>query len=134
MKEREKRMTAGTLVIIFPVVFLLLFLKRAFFIRLSGLFPVCPFYKRTGFLCPACGNTRSVRALLNGNLLESVGYNVTPFLLITFIVMLYIELAAYTFGARLYIIPRRYWFLTVFMILLILYYILRNFVPFLTLC
>ncbi len=133
MGDRRKR-AAGAAAVILPVLTLLLFLSRKFFIGLSEFFPECRFYSRTGFLCPACGNTRSVMAFLKGDILESVGYNITPVLLIAFAALFYIEVAAYAFGVRLRIIPRKYWFLAVVMGALILYYILRNIIPFLTLC
>lgn len=132
--NRRKRITAGAAAAIFPAAFLLLFLLRDFLIGLSRSFPECCFYKQTGLLCPACGNTRSIKALLNGDIIESVGYNVTPVLLSAFAALFYIELAVCTCGVNIRIIPRRYWFLAVVMISLALYYILRNVFPFLTLC
>lgn len=134
MNDRRKRITAGTAAVILLLSALLLFLLRNFLIGLSGLLPECRFYKQTGFLCPACGNTRSVRAFLKGRFIESAGYNITPALISVFSALLCIELAAFAFGADIRVIPRRYWFLAVIMILLILYYILRNIFPFLTLC
>lgn len=134
MIDRKKRIIAGTAAVILLLSALLLFLSRSYLIKLSSLFPECQFYKQTGFLCPACGNTRSVRAFLKGNIIESIGYNITPVLLFIFAALFYIELAAFAFGADIHIISRRYLFLAVVLILLILYYILRNIFPFLTIC
>lgn len=134
MRDRRKRITAGAVAVLLPVVCLLLFLSRTLLLRLSRAFPMCTFYEQTGFLCPACGNTRSVRALLKGNIVESIGYNATSVILLIFSLMFYIELALYAFGVKLHIIPRNYCFLVVFLIMLISYYIFRNFIPFLTLC
>lgn len=35
----------------------------------------CLFYKITGLFCPGCGGTRSVHALMDGNLIASIRYN-----------------------------------------------------------
>jgi len=37
--------------------------------------PLCPFALVTGLPCPGCGMTRATRALLRGNLAESVGWH-----------------------------------------------------------
>ncbi len=41
----------------------------------SGLFPSCPFRALTGLYCPGCGTLRGLHQLLNGNLLEALGFN-----------------------------------------------------------
>ena len=40
-----------------------------------GFYPVCPIYAWTGLLCPGCGGTRAVAALLHGNLREALRLN-----------------------------------------------------------
>lgn len=50
-------------------------------------YPACPFYTYTHVLCPGCGATRALAALLHGNLGAAWQYNaffvsVLPFLLI----------------------------------------------------
>ncbi|HEY4330784.1 MAG TPA: DUF2752 domain-containing protein [Phycisphaerae bacterium] len=35
----------------------------------------CAFHKMTGMPCPGCGLTRSVLALLHGNMTDSIGYH-----------------------------------------------------------
>ena len=42
--------------------------------------PACVIYRETGIWCPACGGTRAVLALLEGNIAESFCYHpVVPF-------------------------------------------------------
>ena len=45
--------------------------KRIFFpdFSISGQMPPCVFHRLTGYFCPGCGGTRSVKALLSGRFL-----------------------------------------------------------------
>lgn len=38
-------------------------------------YPVCMFHQLTGWHCPGCGLTRSLHALLNGRVMQSLAYN-----------------------------------------------------------
>lgn len=40
-----------------------------------GFYPRCPIFEATGFLCPGCGGTRALAALLRGHLAEAVRWN-----------------------------------------------------------
>jgi len=99
---------------------------------IAGHFRPCVFYLMFGKLCPACGNTRSVMSLLNGKIIESLGYNITPVVLLIFAGAFYVELAAYAFGKRLKIVPCGDMFLFTTISICLLYYLLRNFFPWLT--
>ena len=111
------------------IVAFLLYMKNSI-IKVTSIFPKCYFYEATGWLCPACGNTRSVICLLNGDITGSLRYNITPVLLIIIAVCFYIELVCYSFNIKVHIFPRNYVFLFVLLFFLISYYILRNFIPF----
>jgi hypothetical protein len=39
-------------------------------------YPRCPFHALFGILCPGCGATRALAALLHGNLLEALHLNI----------------------------------------------------------
>lgn len=59
-------------------------------------FPECPFHKYSRFDCPGCGSQRAVHALLHGEILLALNYNLLlvlslPFLLIHFL----LKVAAY---------------------------------------
>lgn len=41
----------------------------------NGFFPVCPLYSMTGLACPGCGMTRGLHALLHGDILTALDYN-----------------------------------------------------------
>lgn len=38
-------------------------------------YPVCPFYRCTGLLCPGCGVTRALAALLHGHVHDALQLN-----------------------------------------------------------
>ena len=39
------------------------------------LYPVCPFRQITGLLCPGCGGTHALAALIHGELRAALGFN-----------------------------------------------------------
>jgi len=41
----------------------------------SGFYPVCPFHAAAGLLCPGCGGTRAIAALLHGDLRAAWRWN-----------------------------------------------------------
>jgi len=92
-------------------------------------FPECTIYRVTNFYCPACGNTRSVISLTNGNIARSLRYNITPFIIITFAMAFYIELVAAAFWKHIKIVPRSRTFLLTVISLVLLYYAARNIIP-----
>jgi len=44
--------------------------------RYSVFFPRCPFFALTGLYCPGCGSQRAVSALLHGDFINAVHYNI----------------------------------------------------------
>jgi len=52
----------------------------------DGNLPKCLFHQLTGLYCPGCGGQRSLHALLNGNLLSAMSYNLLFILLLPFII------------------------------------------------
>lgn len=92
--------------------------------------PVCLFNRITGCLCPACGNTRSVVALMNGDIITSLRYNISPFVISLILLLLYIELVTKTFGKHKKILPRSNIFWFTVLGLVFVYFFIRNFLPF----
>lgn len=116
-----------TAIIIFLIA-ILIFWQKDRIIYLGTLLPPCKIYSVFNIYCPSCGNTRSVTALLKGDILSSLSYNITPPLLLLFIICAYIELLAYAFGKRLYILPRKPLFYILVGVFITAYLILRNFI------
>src|SRR5688572_25498566 len=54
----------------------------------SGFFPACLFRLMTGFVCPGCGSTRGLHALVHGDLLTAFKFN--PFMVLALPVLLYV--------------------------------------------
>lgn len=127
-----KRKTAGIFTVLLPLLAAAAVIFKDSLFGLSKKLPPCFFYKRTGLLCPACGNTRCVSCLLKGKFLKAWGYNITPPIVIIVCLIFYIELAAYSFGKDIKIYPRKNSFTYALIFLVTAYYILRNFLPFLT--
>ncbi len=100
--------------------------------QILGLAPylgVCTFYTLTGIHCPGCGNTRCIRALLNGDFFLAVRNNaLLPFLLLL-LLCLYIELVADIFGKKIKILPRKLWIWLIVIGVFCVYFVVRNFIP-----
>ncbi|MDR0273091.1 MAG: DUF2752 domain-containing protein [Clostridiales bacterium] len=98
-------------------------------IALAPYYPRCNFNYFTGLLCPGCGNTRSVLALINGDIITALRYNISaPFMLIVGIGF-YIELILWAFGKHKKIVPRSTFLLWFLLGTFFVYSIVRNIVP-----
>ena len=128
----KRRTIAKILTLLLPVVTFLLIMVKGTILSLVSYFPTCYIYSLTHLYCPACGNTRSVTSLFNGDIFSSIRYNLTPLISILLLSLGYIELACYSFGKPIKILPRKLSFYLILIALLIIYWISRNFIPFLT--
>lgn len=114
-----------------PLLLVTAFLMKDFFIELAGSFPKCTFKAITGYDCPACGNTRSVLYLLRGEIFSAVRCNIAPPLLLTLLILLYIEMIFDISGKRVRLLPRKLAFWMCVIAAVMIYYVVRNFVDFL---
>lgn len=96
--------------------------------------PDCTFYRTTGWLCPACGNTRAVLALCKGQVLRSLGCNPMIGTLCAALLCRYAELVCTAIGKPRQILPRRTAALVIVLAIVLGYDIVRNFFPAITLC
>ena len=68
-------------------------------------------------------------ALLRGDILGSIRYNVTPVLLAVLGGLWYVQGILRVLGKRVRLLPQSLWFWLGLIALVLLYYILRNFIP-----
>jgi hypothetical protein len=115
--------------LLIPVLRLAIVLLKDVLLTLVGYFPPCILYSNFHLYCPACGNTRSVAALLNLDLLSAIHYNIVPPILLFLSLAAYIELATYSFGHHIKILPRKLWIYLMGIGFIFLYLLIRNFVP-----
>jgi hypothetical protein len=115
-----------------PAVLLVCIIVSDVLINLTERLPVCPFYQTFGLYCPACGNTRSITALLQGYIVQSLRYNITVIFLCLLGFAFYIEFLMGVCNKKIKIVPRGNAFIGISLTFFLLYYLLRNFFPFLT--
>ena len=100
--------------------------------RNTGVFPTCPFLNLTGCYCPGCGTLRALHAVLLGDVVSALGYNILAVLSLPFIAYSYGRGAMRAFGLRAprpaFVHPYLIWAL---LLAIVAYWIMRNlpFVP-----
>ena len=129
----KKRIVPKLLTVLLPMTaFLVIVFRESFLSLVLPYLPSCYFYNLFHIYCPSCGNTRSVISLLRGDVLSSLRYNIVPLILFLLILLSYVELASYSFGKQVRLLPRKLSFYLILIAILIFYWIFRNFVPYLT--
>lgn len=89
----------------------------------------CPLYDLTGLYCPGCGGTRSLTALLHGDILLALHENPSVPALLVVGVLFYIERIAGLFGKKIRLFPRNLLFWGICFGLIVVWDIFRNFMP-----
>lgn len=120
------------LTISIPLIGIILFVYKDIITELLFHLPKCLFYTTYHLYCPACGNTRSIYSLMNGDIASALRYNITPVVLLLLLLCGYIELAAFSFNKRILLLPRKSGFYLTMSIIMVFYLLLRNFIPYLT--
>lgn len=90
-------------------------------------FPVCPLYRFTGFACSGCGMTRAFHALLHGDILGALRFNLFMPVMLLFLSYIFLSLFIYAIKGRapsVNIVPQRY--LWVLFTLMLVFGVLRN--------
>lgn len=122
-----KKSVKITIAAVAPAAALLIYFFKDLILSLSKYLPECWILKITGFYCPGCGNTRSVRALLRGDIITSLRSNIAIPLILFLLLMLYIELLFDIFGKNVRLLPRKLSFWMILLCVIFVYYAARNF-------
>jgi hypothetical protein len=109
-------------------VFALIFRRFAFFIFAT--MPPCRLNYFLGLLCPGCGGTRSVDALVRGDIFTSLRLNPLVIFSVLLGTAFYTELIFSIFNKKIIIVPRKMMFLWVNIGLFLVFYVVRHFIPF----
>ena len=117
--------------ILLPIFAVIPLYFTAVFVADNITLPPCLTYEYFGVYCPGCGMTRSVIALINGDIFLSLRDNALIILGIILVMALYLELVFKVFGKRLRFPIHSNKFIIGALIFVAVYSVLRNFVPFL---
>jgi len=113
--------------IVIPALIISVFVFSDTVIYLVSSISPCTLYTNFGFLCPACGNTRSVIALLHGDILGSLRYNLVIVFICLILLGLYTERVAAIFNKKIKIVPRSSIFIFGSVAFFLIYFVVRNF-------
>lgn len=89
----------------------------------------CPFRVFWGIYCPGCGCTRALKCLLKFDFAGSLHNNPSIILMCIFLVLGYLKLLFSVFGINKKMIPESKMFYLVLSGILIIFFVIRNFVP-----
>jgi len=93
----------------------------------ANFFPVCPMYSMTGFACPGCGLTRGFHALIHGDIIPALDFNLLiPVWAVIFVWVAVSLMLLAVRGRGLTMWPTRPRFLWTFLIVLAAFGVLRN--------
>ncbi len=129
IKMKKYKSYQKVLICIFPFALaFFLFLAAEFALNCLNL-PGCLTYEAFGINCPGCGLTRSVAALLNGDILLSLRQNPILIFSILAFAVFYLEFALRSFGLNIRFPIHSTRLLYAVLIIWGVYSVLRNFIP-----
>ena len=117
-------MNKKSIIIISIELLILLVLTIILNTNLINYMPQCWIYQTTGILCPGCGGTRCIVNLFQGNIKEAFFSHMVFFITIIYLLICNIVLNKKKKIAT-WIYPK-YWYSIIFVIILIIYTIIRN--------
>ncbi|MDE5620622.1 MAG: DUF2752 domain-containing protein [Ruminococcus sp.] len=109
-------------IVIIPFLYLLL--------NFLGKFSVpCPIRLFTGIYCIGCGGTRCIKAIFHGHFLLAIRQNFIVFSGMIILALMWIQNIFSLYGRKIKLIPESRIFYTAVSGILIIYAVLRNFIP-----
>lgn len=129
MKKTFFKTALKILIILSPVILFVLAYFGAKFFDAHDSQPTCFTLRLFGFYCPACGMTRSVIALMNGDILLSIRQNAMVIVFILLYVVFYIWYILKLFNVKFYLFLQNEWFWYILITVWFIYGISRNFIP-----
>ncbi|MBQ0098553.1 MAG: DUF2752 domain-containing protein [Oscillospiraceae bacterium] len=129
MKKLSLKTFLKILIIISPVVLFVLAYFGAKFFDAHDSHSTCITLTLFGFYCPACGMTRSVIALMNGDILLSIRQNAMVLVFALLYAVFYIWYILRFFNVKFYLFLQNEWFWYILIIVWFIYGISRNFIP-----
>ena len=130
--EKHKRSGRHWVLVLPPVFALLAVLFHEPLVSLAnilGRLYACPLHTFTGILCPGCGGTRSMLALLRGDLITALHDNPASPVIMLVAILYYFENLLEVFGKNVKLFPRNVWFWMILLGLHLVWSVVRNFVP-----
>lgn len=122
--KKTKQMTFFEISLILFIICLYIIVKN----DTIKIIPPCYIFQKTGLLCPSCGGTRCIKELLNFNIVEALKMNAFYTITILYLLVLNIVYVLNTVlkTNRLKFLYIKKYHLIVWIIVLILYTIIRN--------
>ena len=112
------------------LVFLFILLFHGLEVNIFTMMPPCRLYYLFGLMCPGCGGTRSMEALLRGDIFTSFRLNPIVIFGILLGILFYAELIMSIFNKKIKLVPRSMVFLWMTIGLFSVFYVVRHFIPF----
>lgn len=126
MKNKRKNLIITLLpIVIIPLIYAAAIVYKAY---IKIYIPPCPIRTFLGIYCPGCGMTHSFYALLSGDILSSVKYNAGAAAGVILLILYWLKNLLSLFNIN--INPRSSIFIYTASGIAAVYYILRNFIPF----
>lgn len=128
--DQTQRRLSAKILLLTAFVFAFLFALLFFFpVNRYDFYPPCPWHKITGTYCPGCGTIRGLCSMIHGDFMGLARNNILAFLCLPFITYSYVGKIVETFwGYRLVNVRLSKIEIQIFVVIVILYWILRNFI------
>lgn len=127
MNKKKKKMIFVELGLILLVLLIYIIANT----NLISLMPKCLIKENLGILCPSCGSTRMVYSFMHFNFKDAFMYNPVMFLFLIYILIVNLVFIINAFRKKedeilTFLYPKNAWYWVVFVIILIIYTVIRN--------